>query len=362
MMRLLIAGGGTGGHLYPGIAVARAWLGKGPDHQVLFVGTARGIEARVLPREGLPLETISAAGVLGRSFGRQLEAAAMLVWGLAQSLGLVGRFRPNVVLGVGGYASAPAVVASWMRRRPIVLLEQNIVPGLANRLLARLARRVAVSLPGAAPHFPSGKVVETGLPLRPEFAEVPARGVDFWEGPLRVLIFGGSQGAHAINRAVVEALPHLGEALGGMRFVHQTGEADFEEVRAAYAESGAQAEVVPFLYDMAERYRWAHLAVARAGAVTVSELVASCVPAFLVPLPTATHGHQEANARYLEENGAARMILQRDLAGEGLAAGLRELEGNRAALAEMSRRAGALRRQGASEAVAALCRDVARAE
>ncbi|MEE9273839.1 MAG: undecaprenyldiphospho-muramoylpentapeptide beta-N-acetylglucosaminyltransferase, partial [bacterium] len=359
-MRLLIAGGGTGGHIYPGVAVARAWLRGGADNQVLFVGTARGLEARVLPREGLPFETIAAAGLIGRSIGQQIAAAARMAWGFIQSLGLVGRFRPNVVLGLGGYASAPAVMASWVRRRPVVLLEPNTVPGMANRFLSRLARRVAVSLPGAAAAFPAGKTVETGLPLREEFASAPPRGDGFWEGPLRVLIFGGSQGARAINEAVMEALPRLAEIPGGIRIVHQTGEADLERVRAAYkaaeAGAGAGADAAPYLHDMAERYRWAHLAVARAGAVTVAELGAAGLPSILIPLPSATHGHQEANARYMVDRGGARMILQAELSGERLAGSLAEMGKDRAALAAMAERARTTFETDPSEAVAALCR------
>ncbi|MBI1724059.1 MAG: undecaprenyldiphospho-muramoylpentapeptide beta-N-acetylglucosaminyltransferase [Candidatus Tectomicrobia bacterium] len=360
-MRLLIAGGGTGGHLYPGIAVARAWLRGGPDHRVLFVGTARGIESRVLPREDLPLETISAAGIVGRSAGQKGWAAILMVRGLVQSLGIIGRFRPHVVLGVGGYVSAPAVSAAWLRRCPIVLMEQNAVPGVTNRLLARLAFRVAISIPGAVPYFPPGKAVQTGLPLRGGFAGEPQRPASFWEGPLRVLVFGGSQGAHALNEALVEALPLLGESVGAMRFVHQTGEADLERVRAAYAGAGAEAEAAAFFYDMADRFQWAHLALARAGAATVAELTSMGLPAVLVPLPSATHGHQEANARFLAEGGAARMVLQRELSGARLAALLREFEADRRLLAEMSRRSRELARPDASETVAALCREAARA-
>lgn len=360
-MRLLIAGGGTGGHLYPGVAVARAWLRGGPDHRVLFVGTARGIESRVLPREDLPLETISAAGIVGRSAGQKGWAAILMVRGLVQSLGIIGRFRPHVVLGVGGYVSAPAVSAAWLRRCPIVLMEQNAVPGVTNRLLARLAFRVAISIPGAVPYFPPGKAVQTGLPLRGGFAGEAQRPASFWEGPLRVLVFGGSQGAHALNEALVEALPLLGKSVGAMRFVHQTGEADLERVRAAYAGAGAEAEASAFFYDMADRFRWAHLALARAGAATVAELTSMGLPAVLVPLPSATHGHQEANARFLAEGGAARMVLQRELSGARLAALLREFEADRRLLAEMSRRSRELARPDASEAVAALCREAARA-
>ncbi|MFC1490990.1 undecaprenyldiphospho-muramoylpentapeptide beta-N-acetylglucosaminyltransferase [Nitrospinota bacterium] len=360
-MRLLIAGGGTGGHLYPGIAVARAWLRFGPEYRVLFVGTKRGIEARVLPHENLPLETISAAGILGRSFLQKLQAAAMMIQGVFQSMGIVSRFRPNIVLGVGGYASAPAVVASWVKGRPIVLLEQNAMPGAANRLLSRLADRVAVCLPGASKFFAREKIVETGLPLREEMTGQGPRPDSFWRGPLRVLIFGGSQGARAINTAVAEALALIGDEAKELEFVHQTGEGDLERMREAYARAGAKGEVAPFLYDMSERYAWAHLAVARAGAMTVGELVAMGLPSLLIPLPIATHGHQEVNARHLADQGAARMILQRDLTGERLAGFFREMKGDRSRLAEMSRRAASLARENASGDVAALCRETARA-
>lgn len=360
-MRLLIAGGGTGGHLYPGIAVARAWLRFGPDYSVLFVGTKRGVEARVLPREGLPLETIAAAGVLGKSVFQKIGAVFTLVKGIIQSMGIVRRFQPNVVLGVGGYASAPAVMASWMSRRPIVLMEQNAMPGMTNRLLSRLAKHVTIGLPGAAKYFPAEKVVESGLPLREEVSKSTPRLASFWEGPLRVLIFGGSQGAHAINSAVAGALHHLGDSARNIQFVHQTGEADLERTRKAYEETGAEGEVEPFLYNMGERYQWAHVAVARAGAMTVAELSAMGVSALLVPLPTSAHGHQEANARFLAERGAARMILQSDLTGESLAGFLKEMNEGREKLAEMSRRALGLAGSDASGQVADICRKLARA-
>jgi UDP-N-acetylglucosamine--N-acetylmuramyl-(pentapeptide) pyrophosphoryl-undecaprenol N-acetylglucosamine transferase len=358
-MRLLIAGGGTGGHLYPGIAVARAWQRCGPEYRVLFVGTKRGIEARVLPKEDLPLETISAAGLLGRSFAQKLLAAAQLTWGIFQSLGIVGRFNPNIVLGVGGYASAPAVVASWLKRRPIVLLEQNAMPGAANRLLSRMAKRVAVCLPGAAKYFAREKVVEMGLPLREEMKAAGPRPDSFWKGPLRVLVFGGSQGAHAINESVAEALAHLGAAGENFEFVHQTGERDLERMRQAYESAGAKGEAEAFLYDMAERYRWAHLAVARAGAMTVGELTAMGLPALLIPLPVSAHGHQEANARYMADRGAARMVLQRDLTGKSLAELLLEMNGDRTLLAEMSRKALEAARKNATDEMTALCRETA---
>lgn len=360
-MRLLIAGGGTGGHLYPGIAVAKAWLRSGPEYSVLFVGTERGIEARVLPKEELPLETISAAGLFGKSFLQKIKGAFMLIRGIFQSMGIVGRFNPNVVLGVGGYASAPAVLASWLRRRPIVLMEQNAMPGAANRLLSRLASRVAVCLPGAASYFSRKKIVETGLPLREEIEAGIERADSSWEGHLRVLIFGGSQGARAINTAVAEALGHLGEEAKNFRFVHQTGEEDLERMREAYERAGVKSEVVPFLYDMADRYRWAHLAVARSGAMTVGEVTAMGLPALLIPLPIATHGHQEVNARHLAEVGAARMILQSDLSGALLADFLSEMNGERSRLAEMSRRAHDAGGGGATGKVADLCRETARA-
>ena len=360
-MRLLIAGGGTGGHLYPGIAVAQSWMGEGEDFQVLFVGTARGIEAKVLPKEDLPLEIISAGGIMRRSFPQKISAFAKFFRGLVQSLRVVGRFRPHVVLGVGGYASAPAVVAAWMLRRPVVLLEQNVVPGLTNRFLSRLARRVAVALSGAAGYFQSEKVVETGLPLRAEFAVPFERDTSSWEGQLRILVFGGSQGAEAINRTVVEALPLLGEALIEMNFVHQTGEVDLELVRAAYARVNAQAEVEPYLFDMPARYRWAHLAVARAGAMTAGELIAAGLPAILIPLPSATHGHQQANARLLEDEECAWVISQSDLTGEILADLWRKAQRDRSVLAKMSLHSHRLAQPNSSKTVVTLCRQMARA-
>ncbi len=360
-MRLLIAGGGTGGHLYPGVAVARAWLADAGENEVLFVGTARAVEARVLPREGLPFETIACAGVLGRSVGGKVRALAMTGYGFCQANGILRRFRPHVVVGVGGYASVPTVVAASLWRRPIVLIEQNVVPGVSNRLLSRLASKVAVGLPVRGGGFPADKTVETGLPLRSEFSERFERSADSWGGPLRVLIFGGSQGARAINEAMMEALPRLGDAVERMRFVHQTGEADLARVRAAYESVGARAEVLPYLYDMAKRYRWAQVCFARAGAMSVAELAAMSLPAVLIPLPIAAHGHQEANARYLAERGAARMLLQKDASGRILADACLEYEAEREKLAVMSSRMGALARANASEAVAALCREQAAA-
>lgn len=360
-MRLLVAGGGTGGHLYPGVAVARAWLADGGEREVLFVGSARGLEAKVLPREGLPFAPIAAAGVLRRSVAQKAGALCMMSCGLFQAMGILGRFRPHVVLGVGGYSSVPAVAAAGLRRKPIVLIEQNVVPGLANRLLSRLASRVAVGLPVRDPGFARGKIVETGLPLRREFSEDFARDGDSWGGPLKVLVFGGSQGARAINEAVMEALPLLGGAVERMRFVHQTGEADLARVRAAYERAGARADVAPYLHDMAARYRWAQMCLSRAGAVSVAELSAASLPAVLIPLPGATHGHQEANARYLADRRAARMILQGDLSARVLADVWLEYEAEREKLVRMSERTKALARANASEAVAALCREEARA-
>ena len=360
-MRLLVAGGGTGGHLYPGIAAARAWLAAAAANEVLFVGTAGGIAGEVLPRENLPFRAIAAAGVLGRSAGQRVRAAAALGHGFCQASGILRRFRPHVVLGVGGYSSVPPVVAARLWRRPIVLIEQNVVPGAANRLLSRFASKVAVGLPVCDKGFARGKIVETGLPLRREFAARCERAADSWGGPLKVLIFGGSQGARAINEAVMAALPLMGDVLARMRFVHQTGEADFARVQAAYESAGAQAEAAPYLHDMAARYRWAQVCFSRAGAMSAAELSAMSLPAVLIPLPSATHGHQEANARYLAERAAARMILQKDLNGRVLADIWREYEAERKTLIAMSGRTKSLARTDAAEAVADLCRQQAAA-
>lgn len=323
-LRVVIAGGGTGGHLYPGIAVARELLRRRPEARVSFAGTARGIEARVLPREGFDLDLIRSAGLKGKSLAARARGALMIPLGLGDAWRILSARRPHLVIGVGGYSSGPVVLAAAVRRIPTMLLEQNAVPGLTNRLLASVVRAAAVTFESSQRFF-GDKAFVSGNPVRPEFLESAGPQAAADRGSVQVLVFGGSQGAHAINVAMSEAAPALAAARPAPYVVHQTGERDAESVRAAYRGAGLQAEVEPFLFDMGRRLRVADLVVCRAGATTLAELTAAGKPAILIPLPTATDDHQRRNAEALAGGGAAELLLQSEASGERLAARILEL-------------------------------------
>ncbi|MBI2186684.1 MAG: undecaprenyldiphospho-muramoylpentapeptide beta-N-acetylglucosaminyltransferase [Acidobacteria bacterium] len=320
-MTILIAGGGTGGHLYPGIAVARELIARVPDAQVVFVGTAAGIEARVVPREGFTLDLIRSAGLKGKSLASLARGLALLPLGAGDGWRVITRRRPAVVIGVGGYSSGPVVLLAALRGIPTLLMEQNAVPGLTNRLLAPVVDAAAVTFQETVRFF-AGKAIVSGNPVRPEFLRgEEAHGSDVRPpGAARVLVFGGSQGAHAINMAMVEAAPRLAAAQPRLALTHQTGERDLEMVREQYRRVGLEARVEPFLFAMEREMTAADLVVCRAGATTVAELTALGRPAILVPLPTATDDHQRKNALALVREGAALMVEQRELTGDRLAA------------------------------------------
>jgi UDP-N-acetylglucosamine--N-acetylmuramyl-(pentapeptide) pyrophosphoryl-undecaprenol N-acetylglucosamine transferase len=315
-IRVVIAGGGTGGHLYPGIAVARELRRRRPDALVTFAGTAKGIEKRVVPREGFPLDLLRSAGLKGMSPGALVRGLALLPLSGLDAWQIISSRRPDIVIGVGGYSSGPVVLAAAVRGIPTLLLEQNAVPGLTNRLLARIVSAAAVTFESTREYFGRRSIV-TGNPVRPEFFEqTPAAAAG---GPSRVLIFGGSQGAHAINMAMVAAAERLAAHPGRVAITHQTGERDLERVRAGYSRAGIEARVEPFLFAMDREMTSADLVVCRAGATTLAELTAAGVPAILVPLPTAADDHQRRNAEVLVAAGAAEMIQQQDLDGATLA-------------------------------------------
>ena len=342
-LRVVLAGGGTGGHLYPGIAVARELLARQPDAQVSFAGTARGIESRVVPREGFSLDLIRSGGVKGKSLADRSRGLALVPLGLADGWRIVSTRRPDLVIGVGGYSSGPVVLVAALRGVPTMLLEQNAVPGLTNRLLARFVQAAAVTFDSTQAFF-GAKAFVSGNPVRPEFLgtvgpdQESAR--DDQASVTRVLVFGGSQGAHAINVAMVEAAPQLAAGHSSLRLVHQTGERDVEMVRAAYRQAGLQADVEPFLYDMGPQLRQADLVVCRAGATTLAEITAAGTAAILIPLPTATDDHQRRNAEALAVAGAAELLLQQDVSGAVLAARVLALAGD----ADRRRRMGAAAR------------------
>ncbi|HWF86271.1 MAG TPA: undecaprenyldiphospho-muramoylpentapeptide beta-N-acetylglucosaminyltransferase [Vicinamibacterales bacterium] len=321
-LRIVIAGGGTGGHLYPGIAVAREWLSRQPDAQISFAGTARGIEARVVPREGFALDLIRSGGLKGKSLIDRVRGASLLPSSVADAWRIVSARRPHVVIGVGGYSSGPVVLVAALRGVPTMLLEQNAVPGLTNRLLARFVRAAGVSFESTKEFFGS-KAFVSGNPVRPEFVAAvgPSQesGVDEHAAITRVLVFGGSQGAHAINVAMVAAAAELAAGGAAVHLTHQTGERDLEMVRAGYREARIQADVEAFLYDMGRQIGRADLIICRAGATTLAEITAAGKAAVLVPLPTATDDHQRRNAEALADAGAAEVLLQSGLTGHTLA-------------------------------------------
>ena len=324
-LRLVIAAGGTGGHLYPGIAVARRFAARYPGTTVLFVGHRGGLEEHLLPREGFHVSLVTVRALKGRSRLAQAQALGVLGLGTLQAMRLLWRVRPHLVIGAGGYVMGPVVLAATLLRVPRVILEQNVVPGLTVRALARYAQRVFTSFPDSARYLPGRPVEYTGTPVREEICQVGTtepRQADgscsAGDGRLHLLVFGGSQGAHRINQAMLQAAPWLAVQQERLCLVHQTGEADYAEVAQAYAQAGLQAEVQPFLHDMAERYRWADLVLCRAGASTLAELTACGKPAILVPYPYAADDHQRHNALALQRQGAAQVILDADLTGARL--------------------------------------------
>ena len=357
-MKLLIAGGGTGGHLFPGIAVAEEFLGRDPSNEVLFVGTERGVEARVLPSLGYRLEMISASGVRGRGSLGVVKGAAAFLYGYSQSRQILKSFAPDLVLGVGGYASAPLLMAARGMVIPIFVHEQNAYPGMANKLLSRFASEVYISLEEAGRFLPEGRTVLTGNPLRRQILDIVAQanppsippltkgGSEQGEqGGFHLLVFGGSLGAHSINMAMTAAAPLLAAQLGSrLSITHQTGEKDQDEVAAAYAAAGVSAEVVPFINDMAAAYRRADLVVCRAGATTIAEVTACGKPCLFIPYPHATDDHQRRNAEALLKKGAGEMLLERELVPGHLAETVVQLLTDRERLAELGSNARALGR------------------
>ena len=346
-LRVVIGGGGTGGHLYPGIAIARELLARRPDATVTFAGTARGIETRVVPREGFQLDLLRVAGLKGRSPLAAIAGIARLPLSFADAWRILSRRTPGVVIGVGGYASGPVVMLAALRGIPTLIAEQNAVPGLTNRILSHVVSAAAVTFDSTVSFFGRRGFV-AGNPVRPEFLSVGE--VERPAGPPRILIFGGSQGAHAINVAMVEAAPRLAAA-GGLDVTHQTGERDLELVRRAYVDAGLEARVEPFLYAMDVEMKRADVVVSRAGATTLAELMAAGRPALLIPLPTATDDHQRRNAEALVRQGAARMLEQRSLTGERLATEILALAGDAGQLVAIGDKARALARPDAARLI-----------
>ena len=316
--RVLIAGGGTGGHLYPGIAVARELLCRDSRTDVSFVGTAQGLEARIVPHEGFRLDCIRSAGLKGKSLPAVVWSLALGPLSIVDAWRVLVRRRPDLVIGVGGYSSGAVVLLATLRGIPTMVLEQNAVPGLTNRWLSRVIDAAAVSYEVTLPYF-RGRGFVSGNPVRAEFFTAADASLILGSGPRRLLVFGGSQGAHAINLAMIAAAPYLAAARDRLSIVHQAGERDQDPVRQAYRRAGLDARVDSFIYAMAQEMHRATLVVCRAGATTIAEITAAGCASVLVPLPAATDDHQRHNAEALVTVGAAQMIEERTLTGAALA-------------------------------------------
>ncbi|HEY3196945.1 MAG TPA: undecaprenyldiphospho-muramoylpentapeptide beta-N-acetylglucosaminyltransferase [Nitrospirales bacterium] len=370
-MRVIIAAGGTGGHLYPGVAIAREFERQLESAKITFVGTSRGIETKVMPREGYELVTMKARGIMGKGPIGGIVGLAVTPLGLAQCLALCRARRPDLVIGIGGYTSPPLVTAATLLGIKRVILEPNAYPGMANRLLSPLAHLVFVSFAEALPFFDARKTRVVGTPIRRAFLDLMSSGnatpgadsPAHVRGPL-LLVLGGSQGARSINRAMTGAFPILAQSHPGMRIIHQTGERDFEEVATTYraaVQQGfpvAEPEVAAFLFDVPRALTQADLIIGRSGATTVAEITACGKPAIFIPFPHAIHGHQERNARVLEQAGAAQVILDHNLSGTVLAQAVSALINDPQRLAEMGRHSRSLGRPDAAEQVVHACREL----
>jgi UDP-N-acetylglucosamine--N-acetylmuramyl-(pentapeptide) pyrophosphoryl-undecaprenol N-acetylglucosamine transferase len=348
---VLIMAGGTGGHVFPALAVAKVLRDRGVA--VVWLGVPGSMESRLVPANGFPIEWVRVGGIRGKGLATWLLAPLRILKASAQAMGVLRRVKPRSVLGLGGYVSGPGGLAAWLLRIPLLIHEQNAIAGLTNRMLARLANQVLEAFPGSfAPQVHAHTI---GNPVRADIANLPPPEVRFADrGASRLLVFGGSQGAQRLNAVVPQALARLGlEIRPQVR--HQTGERGLEAARAAYKEAQVEAEVLPFIDDMAAAYAWADLAVCRAGAMTIAELQAAGVGAIFVPLAVATDDHQTRNAEVMVRCGAARLIQERDLTAESLGAAIAELIADRARLLKMAEAARGVRVIDAAARLADLC-------
>lgn len=356
-MKVLIAAGGTGGHIYPGIAVAKEVSARDAESEVLFVGTARGLEKKIVPENGFQLSLINSAGLKNVGFVGKVKGLSVLPKSFLEARRIIRQFRPHVVVGAGGYVSGPVLLMAAIMGVPTLVMDSNALPGFANRQLARFVERAALTFEEAMPFF-GKKGIVTGNPVRSEFFDIPAkeRAETF-----HVLIFGGSQGARAINNAMIDALGKLDSYVDRLTITHQTGEVDFDAIHNAYAVSNfAGADVRPFISDIFVEFGKADLIICRAGATTCAEVSAAGKAAIMVPFPMAADDHQRKNAEALQNAGAAKMILQQDLSGERLAEEIAELIDSPSKIDEMESAAKKLGRPDAAAATVDIIEELKR--
>ncbi len=355
-MRAILAGGGTGGHVIPALAIANE-LKKSYGAEVLFIGTARGIENRLVPAAGYPLQLVRVGALKNVSLMTRAKTAFDLPRAVWDASRMLNEFAPDVVIGVGGYASGPAMLAAVVKHIPTLAFEPNVVPGFANRVVARFVSGAAVHFEETAKYFRHAEV--TGVPVRQAFFEIPVLSNKKRGGTPTLLVFGGSQGAHAINEAMIRCLPELQRQAPGMHIIHQTGERDYNDALAAYQGLGEAAEVFKFIEDMPAAFARADLVVCRSGASTVAEITAAGKPAIFVPFPRAADDHQRVNAEALARVGAAVVVEESKLEGVWLAETIAALLGDARRLEEMSEAARGLAHPDAARDIAAMAARVA---
>jgi UDP-N-acetylglucosamine--N-acetylmuramyl-(pentapeptide) pyrophosphoryl-undecaprenol N-acetylglucosamine transferase len=347
-MRAILAGGGTGGHVIPALAIAQE-LQKRYNAEVLFIGTARGIENRLVPAAGFPLKLVQVGALKNVSLATRLKTSLDLPRAVLRARRMLAEFKPDIVIGVGGYASGPAMLAAVLKRIPTLAFEPNVVPGFANRMVARFVSGAAVHFEETKKFFRRAEV--TGVPVREAFLNLPAKPPG--SSPT-LLVFGGSQGAHAINQAVMEAVPTLRQRIPGIHIVHQTGERDYEAAKNAYAAFDGSIEAHRFIDDMPARFAQADLLLCRSGASTVAEITAAAKPAIFVPFPGAADDHQKRNAEALERADTALMLEQSNLTAASLAEAVISLFSNPTRLQEMAQAARKLSHPHAAQEIAAM--------
>lgn len=345
-MKVMIAAGGTGGHIYPGIAVANEIVRRHAASEVLFVGTSHGLESRIVPENGFQVSLIHSGGLKNVGLVKLIKGLAILPKSFLEARQLLKEFVPDVVVGAGGYVSGPVLLTAHFIGFPTLVMDSNALPGFANRQLARFVDKAALTFAEAMPFFGTKGIV-TGNPVRSEFFDVPTQAP---RSPVRILIFGGSQGARAINNAMIAALPVLKESGLVAEITHQTGEADRARVGEAYADNSIEADIRPYVSNMVEEFDRADVIICRAGATTCAEVAAAGKAAIMVPLPTAADDHQRKNAEAMQKHGAVQVILQSELTGESLAAKISDLISDPAKIAEMGVAARALSRPDAATA------------
>jgi UDP-N-acetylglucosamine--N-acetylmuramyl-(pentapeptide) pyrophosphoryl-undecaprenol N-acetylglucosamine transferase len=354
-LRVMIAGGGTGGHLFPGLAIAQEFMAQNKRNTIVFVSTGNALERSVLSETDFKLETITAEGIKGRGLWNQAKSALKIPRGIIESLRILKNYKPDLTIGLGSYSAGPVVVGAWLLGTKIALHEQNILPGITNRILSRFADRIYVSFDDTKMRFDPHKVRLTGNPVRRELLnDHPGDEVIRGSESFCVLIIGGSQGAHSINMTVIEALNHLTQK-ENLFFIHQTGSADEKMVSAAYQRLNIAARVQSFFRHMAPLYKQADLIICRAGATTVAEVTAMGKAVIFIPFPFAADDHQALNAGTLVREGAAEMILQKDLSAEVLSQKIEYYAAQPQALESMAARAGQLGHPDAARAIVDDC-------